>query len=77
MARKACAPNGARHGLGDYAWLVASKRVAILKNILCKQSGIAVTARCESFLTTFKNIPHEEVFRGCTIIGIFFDSCIA
>ena len=24
-----------------------------------------------------KNIPHEEVFRGCTIIGIFFDSCIA
>ena len=26
---------------------------------------------------TFENIPHEEVFRGCTIIGIFFDSCIA
>ena len=24
-----------------------------------------------------ENIPHEEVFRGCTIIGIFFDSCIA
>ena len=24
-----------------------------------------------------KNIPHEEVFRGCTIIGIFFDSWIA
>ena len=24
-----------------------------------------------------KNIPHEEVFRGCTIIGIFFDSCVA
>ena len=24
-----------------------------------------------------KNIPHEEVFRGCTIIGIVFDSCIA
>ncbi len=22
-------------------------------------------------------IPHEEVFRGCTIIGIFFDSWIA
>ena len=22
-------------------------------------------------------LPHEEVFRGCTIIGIFFDSCIA
>ena len=24
-----------------------------------------------------KNIPHEEVFIGCTIIGIIFDSCIA
>ena len=24
-----------------------------------------------------KNIPHEEVFIGYTIIGIFFDSCIA
>ena len=24
-----------------------------------------------------KNIPHEEVFRDCTIFGIFFDSCIA
>ena len=24
-----------------------------------------------------KNIPHEEVFRGCTIIGIIFDSCVA
>ena len=24
-----------------------------------------------------ENIPHEEVFRGCTIIGIFFDSWIA
>ena len=36
-----------------------------------------VTARCGSFFTTFENIPHEEVFRGCTIIGIFFDSCIA
>ena len=24
-----------------------------------------------------KNIPHEEVFRECTMIGIFFDSCIA
>jgi hypothetical protein len=24
----------------------------------------------------FKNIPHEEVFRGCTIFGIFFDSCL-
>ena len=24
-----------------------------------------------------QNIPHEEVFIGCTIIGIFFDSCIA
>ena len=24
-----------------------------------------------------KNIPHEEVFIGCTIIGIFFDSWIA
>ena len=24
-----------------------------------------------------ENIPHEEVFRECTIIGIFFDSCIA
>ena len=65
MARKACAPNGARHGLGDYAWLVASKRVAILKNILCKQSGIAVTARCYmSLRINLKNIPHEEVFRG-------------
>jgi hypothetical protein len=25
----------------------------------------------------FKNIPHEEAFIGCTIIGIFFDSCVA
>ena len=24
-----------------------------------------------------QNNPHEEVFIGCTIIGIFFDSCIA
>ena len=24
-----------------------------------------------------KNIPHEEVFIGCIIIGIFFDSCVA
>ena len=24
-----------------------------------------------------QNIPHKEVFRGCTIIGIFFDSCLA
>ena len=24
-----------------------------------------------------KNIPHEEVFIGCTIIGIAFDSCVA
>ena len=24
-----------------------------------------------------KNIPHEEAFIGCTIIGIFFDSCVA
>ncbi len=24
-----------------------------------------------------KNIPHEEVFIGCTIIGIVFDSCVA
>ena len=25
----------------------------------------------------FENIPHEEVFRECTIFGIFFDSWIA
>ena len=24
-----------------------------------------------------KNIPHEEVFRDCTILRIFFDSCVA
>ena len=29
------------------------------------------------FYLILENIPHEEVFRGCTIIGIFFDSCIA
>ena len=30
-----------------------------------------------SLRINLKNIPHEEVFRVCTIIGIFFDSCIA
>ena len=24
-----------------------------------------------------KNIPHKEVFRDCTILRIFFDSCVA
>ena len=40
-------------------------------------------APCQADVVTIEkennpqNIPHEEVFRGCTIIGIFFDSCIA
>ena len=61
------------------AWLVQDDHTAnkLLENILRKRSGKPITARCGSFLISFENIPHEEVFRGCTIIGIFFDSCIA
>ena len=40
----------------------------------CFRMECAVTKEKGSDL---KNIPHEEVFRGCTIIGIFFDSWIA
>ena len=37
----------------------------------------SLTLRTMSLRINLKNIPHEEVFRVCTIIGIFFDSCIA
>ena len=59
-------------------WYGGTRHVYIFKNILGRaKRAELVTARCGSFLISFKNIPHEEVFRGCTIIGIFFDSWIA
>ena len=50
-----------------------------LKNILgqAKRQSRYRTSSFMSLRINLKNIPHEEVFRVCTIIGIFFDSCIA
>ena len=36
----------------------------------------ALRATC-FFERILRNIPHEEVFRECTIFGIFFDSWVA
>ena len=36
-----------------------------------------VHSQCSHLSYILENTPHEEVFRGCTIIGIFFDSCVA
>jgi hypothetical protein len=43
------------------------------KNVF-EESSDKVTREKEFVL---KNIPHEEVFRDCTILRIFFDSCVA
>ena len=60
--------------------LHVSSSVNSSKTFLDEPSGKPITAlRATCFLVgkLLENIPHEEVFRGCTIIGIFFDSCIA
>ena len=44
------------------------------KHSSTSEAAEPITARCGSLLTSFENIPHEEVFRECTIFGIFFDS---
>ena len=51
----------------------------ISRNILghAKRQSRNRTSSFMSLRINLKNIPHEEVFRGCTIIGIFFDSCVA
>ena len=65
---------------------------AIRNSMLIQRICIPLkTSSCGMFLSVFftrqilhsravaprKNIPHEEVFIGCTIIGIVFDSCVA
>ena len=57
-----------------------SYKCLFVRNVFEDLSEKTCSTKCgrkKQCVAIIENIPHEEVFRGCTIFGIFFDSWIA